>query len=722
MKRKEFLFVVTCAAVFELSSALLKPIPFPVELEECYRLRSYNTTPSDSVALEIQDFCYKSYHYKMIAAGKMWSGPNITQSEINYINSLFRQIFAEAREVEKYNEKGGRHKRQAFPGRYRQEVRSPGAFRRFVECIDRLEREIDPRSGRNRYQTLSLFHTGPALASAHRGPAFGPWHRIYLLLVETACRAPIPYWDSTLDHEIDDPTDSIVWSDEYFGNGNGVVIRGPFRNMRTVLGGPIIRNYGTGQSALFTKEGLRAVLSRRRYGDITEPKVGQQRVFSLEAHHNGPHNWIGGHISGESSAAFDPVFFLHHAYVDAVWERFRDRQAANEIDPERDYPSPPYPPGHAPNDIIDFRPFIAPITNIFAMSDLVANLVRYEPFPTCSNQCNGSPHLRCQRTISGQVCVSTVRTGGRRGFGTSFRRPPPGVPEFRDSSSVGIGAGPTEESPSDSMLMARASGPIPGGNRFPESPFNDRRNTGNPIELAPEAPAIQAARMAVREVVQERKRRDVSTVSQNGTTNDVSHHQSVSSLERSFTNTFLIDGEIDLKRWVYVPVRVVHTRSLNVDGVDPTFYGDVELSKELCPTVQSGASKVFVASNGLDYFGTYKEFVIVDERQLASVTTTAVGIKNPDYGEGEVLFTAHDSCGRPCRPLCLTETKGQQKYKACSGAFKISSANPKMYKPTYRDATAGDWILHNSVDSFSLDPQTPVTFVCGNDKTWPWEF
>lgn len=45
---------------------------------------------------------------------------------------------------------------------------------------------------------------------------------------------------------MEDPTESILWSDDFFGNGDGVVTTGPFRNMRTILGGPIIRNYGTG--------------------------------------------------------------------------------------------------------------------------------------------------------------------------------------------------------------------------------------------------------------------------------------------------------------------------------------------------------------------------------------------------------------------------------------------------------------------------------------------
>lgn len=43
-----------------------------------------------------------------------------------------------------------------------------------------------------------------------------------------------------------------------------------------------------GRSALFTKAGLQAVLSRTNYGDISEPKPGGH-VYSLEGHHNGPH-------------------------------------------------------------------------------------------------------------------------------------------------------------------------------------------------------------------------------------------------------------------------------------------------------------------------------------------------------------------------------------------------------------------------------------------------
>lgn len=356
-------------------------------------------------------------------------------------------------------------------------------------------------------------------------------------------------------------------------------------------------------------------------------------MFSLEGHHNGPHNWVGGHLPLPWVAAYDPVFFMHHAYVDAVWEVFRAQQIQNGIDPEQDYPIQNRP-GHGPYDIIDFRPYFPPIRNLDGMSQAVARLVRYESFPSCQNNCNSSPFLTCVRG----VCMSRARSaaspmesfGGAAAFGPSV-----------------------QDAPSQARVLAQARGPIPGGERFRSSPFMDTRNRPNTIGNAPVAPELEAASFQAR-TAEMRSKRDVSKILHYNVSSSA-HDQSVSSLERSYTNTFIIDGVINVKRWVYVPIRVVYNRT-NVNGNDPTFKTNIlkENSNEMCRAVGSGASKVYVVSNGLDYFGTYKEFAIIDERQPISETTAAVGIKNPDYGTGNVLFSAYDSCGRPCRPLCLT--------------------------------------------------------------------
>ena len=48
-----------------------------------------------------------------------------------------------------------------------------------------------------------------------------------------------------------DPTMSILWSDLFYGNGDGDVMTGPYQNIITILGGPLQRNIGTGMELLF---------------------------------------------------------------------------------------------------------------------------------------------------------------------------------------------------------------------------------------------------------------------------------------------------------------------------------------------------------------------------------------------------------------------------------------------------------------------------------------
>lgn len=124
-------------SLLKLSSALLEPNPFPETMKECYDFRSYNMTPSDEVALMIQNHCFKNYQYKQIAEGKVWTAPNITQEGMNYINSLFRKLFGEIVASSK-----SKHQKRQAAVRFRREVRSPGAFAPFANCIQELYRTV----------------------------------------------------------------------------------------------------------------------------------------------------------------------------------------------------------------------------------------------------------------------------------------------------------------------------------------------------------------------------------------------------------------------------------------------------------------------------------------------------------------------------------------------------------------------------------------------------
>lgn len=61
---------------------------------------------------------------------------------------------------------------------------------------------------------------------AHRGPAFLPWHREFLMQLEQELRTIepttfVPYWDWTRDAKLPDPSAAPIWADDFMG-GNGL--------------------------------------------------------------------------------------------------------------------------------------------------------------------------------------------------------------------------------------------------------------------------------------------------------------------------------------------------------------------------------------------------------------------------------------------------------------------------------------------------------------------
>lgn len=59
------------------------------------------------------------------------------------------------------------------------------------------------------------------------------------------------------------------------------------------------------------------------YGPFSNTAYSNQTFNSLENMHNGIHGFVGngGHMSDIPYAAFDPIFWLHHAYAELFMDR-----------------------------------------------------------------------------------------------------------------------------------------------------------------------------------------------------------------------------------------------------------------------------------------------------------------------------------------------------------------------------------------------------------------
>lgn len=214
--------------------------------------------------------------------------------------------------------------------------------------------------------------------SAHRGPAFGPWHRRFIRDFELALQSVIagvtlPYWDWAQDATLANPAAAPLWTDAYIGGDgagpNNLVPNGPFKNWVA-----LIMNAG-GMLVPRATPGIVRILGRDPIGFPTLPSPAQVANSMAEGvydsapwsesqtsspsfrnrlegwltypgepaeprMHNRVHTWVGGDMQPGTSPN-DPVFFLHHCNVDRLWAQW---QAAK--------PGLPYvpngggPPGH----------------------------------------------------------------------------------------------------------------------------------------------------------------------------------------------------------------------------------------------------------------------------------------------------------------------------------------------------------------------------------------
>jgi tyrosinase len=267
---------------------------------------------------------------------------------------------------------------------------------RFVEAVVELKR----MGSYDKYVRLHAKYFAAdgetGLRVAHMAPTFFPWHRRFLLAFESELQmldpeVSIPYWDWTVDNSAKSP----LWAPDFMGgNGrssDGQVMDGPFAygtgNWPITFGVTtekyLTRNIGRPDRPIVlpTKAELSGALAMPVYDTAPWNSAPTTKGFRNKIEgwtvsdtkggylHNRVHQWVGGHMIGGASPN-DPVFWLHHAFIDLIWVRWQRLHpkspylpsgplAANDPEHGRvistDEPMPPW--GTKPSQMFDQRPF-----------------------------------------------------------------------------------------------------------------------------------------------------------------------------------------------------------------------------------------------------------------------------------------------------------------------------------------------------------------------------
>jgi len=241
--------------------------------------------------------------------------------------------------------------------------------------------------------------------NAHRGPAFLPWHREYLIQFEKALNATnpnaeitIPYWK--WDSGVSTDTTNIFVDD----------FMGPTGTSQQISVGPIMTGHFSlnngwqihsllqrviGSNALRRRTELDPVsrslpqFTQMNADNYTDFRIGPTRTEGLENPHNMVHVWVG--LPAEQNppdsdlgsmvvmtSPNDPIFFLHHANVDRLWAKWQETHRGEAFYNPRGFVRRghrlndkmwPWNNGESTTQVTDLVPLLSPLLSTITSTD-----------------------------------------------------------------------------------------------------------------------------------------------------------------------------------------------------------------------------------------------------------------------------------------------------------------------------------------------------------------
>jgi hypothetical protein len=215
----------------------------------------------------------------------------------------------------------------------RQEVRAltDDQWSHYIAAIKQLQARSTPEAAAA-YDRLAFLHHQYTNV-VHNAAAFLPWHRLFLRTFEYELQqidpsVAVPFWDWT--QESQRLAAAPFWTGARLGGDggrDGVVRTGRFAGWVPRYGrgglrssGPhgllrdwrVPRNLGAGYAAPRIDAQLRRATTYDQFRQAIEG-----------GSHNLVHALIGGDMNDTSFSPDDPVFWMHHAFIDELWARWQ---------------------------------------------------------------------------------------------------------------------------------------------------------------------------------------------------------------------------------------------------------------------------------------------------------------------------------------------------------------------------------------------------------------
>jgi tyrosinase len=167
------------------------------------------------------------------------------------------------------------------------------------------------------------FGTEIHTTGGNNGTQFLSWHRVFQLELEQKLRAAgtakaeyitVPYWD----WRIENSNANVTWDDNGFLSNSFVSTWSITR--LSPLSGTLASSTNVSDMLAMTGNILPTTVEN---ANSTSPWFSKR----LEHWHNLGHVFIGGTMNSGASPR-DPIFFLHHGFVDKLWQDWEDRDNA----------------------------------------------------------------------------------------------------------------------------------------------------------------------------------------------------------------------------------------------------------------------------------------------------------------------------------------------------------------------------------------------------------